>query len=355
MTGATPPADEPSASGAEGAGDPAFDPDGVSASSLNPGSTRANFGLFRFSIEGRTAPGLFVAGWIALLIGGSAAFIGLLAGRTLAGVLLFVLGLAITLVALVLLGGSQAIERRAAGQAYAGPAPILAFSAVVVGWYLGAIVAVTPLQLLHVSIEGPALSLLGVGIQGLVVLVLLRIMVVGTEALSWAEMGLRRPDGAAAREFLWGAVFAWPVVIVTGLVVLVLVALIGQQPSAPLTPTGSPGGLLLNLLAGAVIAPFYEELFFRGFVQTAWRRVTGPTQAIIRSAILFAAVHAIDQSGDTFAAAFGVALVAAGARLPVALFLGLVFDRRRSLWTTIGLHATFNAILLVIAERALSA
>ncbi len=59
--------------------------------------------------------------------------------------------------------------------------------------------------------------------------------------------------------------------------------------------------------------------------------------------------------GDTFAAAFGVALVAAGARLPVALFLGLVFDRRRSLWTTIGLHATFNAILLVIAERALSA
>lgn len=354
MTGAPPPADEPVAAAAD-AVDPAFDPDDATDSGSAPDTARGNFGLFRFTIEGRKAPALFVAGWVALLIGGSAAFMGLLAGRTMAGVLLFVLGLAITLVALVLLGGSQAIERRAAGQAYAGPAPILTFSAVVVGWYLGAIVAVTPLQLLHVAIEGPALSLLGVGIQGLVVIVLLRIMVVGTEALGWGEMGLRRPDGAAVREFLWGAVFAWPVVIVTGLVVLVLVALIGQQPSAPLTPTGSPGGLLMNLLAGAVIAPFYEELFFRGFVQTAWRRMTGPKQAIIRSAILFAAVHAIDQSGDTFAAAFGVALVAAGARLPVALFLGLVFDRRRSLWTTIGLHATFNAILLVIAERALSA
>lgn len=312
-------------------------------------------GLFRFTIEGRRAPGLFVAGWIAALIGGSAAFVGLLAGRNLAGILLFSLGMAMVLVALILLGGSQAIERRASSVAYAGPSPILTFGAVVVGWYLTAIVVLTPLKLLNFEIEGPALSVLGVGLQAVVVVLLLRIMVVGTEALTWADMGIRRPDRAALRDFIWGALLAGPVVLVTGFVVVGLVSAIGQQPTAPLPTTGTSSGLLLNLLAGAVIAPVYEELFFRGFAQTAWRRVSGPKVAILRSSLLFALIHAIDQSGDTFAAALGVAAVAAGARLPVALILGFVFNRRGSLWASIGLHATFNAMLLIIAERALSA
>lgn len=309
------------------------------------------FGLFRFTIDGRRAPGLFVAGWIGLILGGSAAFIGLLAGQTVAGGLLFTLGLAIVLVSLVLLGGSQAIERRAGGHAYAGPSPILVLIAVVVGWYVAAIVVGTPLALLGARIDGAAVNLLGVLIQGLVVLVLLRVMVVGTEALTWAEMGLVPPDRAAVRDFAVGVLLAGPVILVTLIVGEVLVRVIGQQPEAPLPPTGTTAGLALNLIAGALIAPVYEELFFRGFSLTAWRRMRGPTQAIIRSALLFAFVHAINQSGTTFSAAFGVALVAAGGRLPVALFLGFVFDRRRSLWASIGLHASFNAVLLIAAER----
>ncbi|MBI2763944.1 MAG: CPBP family intramembrane metalloprotease [Chloroflexi bacterium] len=274
------------------------------ASDLAPGvdPPATSLGLFRFTIEGRQAPGLFVFGWIAILVGGSASIVGLLAGRSLAGTLLFALGMAMLLVALILLGGSQAIERRAALASYAGPSPILVFAAVVVGWYISAIV----------------------------------------------------PDGIAAREFVRGAVLAAPVVLVTAVVVIALVGAIGQPPDAPLPPTGSSSGLLLNLLTGALIAPVYEELFFRGFTQTAWRRMAGPTQAIVRSAALFALVHAMDQTGDTFSAALGVAVVAAGARLPVALALGLVFERRGSLWAAIGLHATFNAVLLVVAERALS-
>ncbi|MES2210165.1 MAG: type II CAAX endopeptidase family protein [Chloroflexota bacterium] len=317
-----------------------------------PAST---FGLFRFTIDGRQAPGLFVAGWIALVVGASASFVGLLAGRNLAGTLLFAGGMAIILIALVFLGGSQAIERRASSAAYAGPSPILTFAAVIVGWYLTAIAVGTPLRMLGMEVEGPALALLGVAIQGVVVVLLLRVMVVGTDALSWSDMGLRRPDRAAIREFGLGALLAWPVVLATALVVIVLVGATGQQPSAPLPATGSSSGLLLNLLAGALIAPVYEELFFRGFTQTAWRRMAGPTRAIIRSTLLFALVHAIDQSGDTFAGALGVAVVATGARLPVALVLGLVFDRRRSLWASIGLHATFNGILLIVAEQALRA
>lgn len=318
-------------------------------------SSSAVMSLFRFTIEGRQAPGLFVGGWIAALIGAGAIFVGLLAGATVAGAVLFVLGMVVLLVALVLLGGSQAIERRAGGAAYAGPSPILTFAAVVVGWYLAAVVVLTPLQIAKVQIEGQALTLLGIGLQAMVVVLILRIMVVGAEALTWSEMGLRRPDRQALVDFASGALIAGPVVLVTGIAVTILVSIIGQQPASPLPPTGSSTGLVANLLAGAIIAPIYEELFFRGFVQTAWVRMSGPRTAIIRAAVLFAFVHILDQSGDTFGAAFGIAIVAAGARAPVALALGYVFNRRGSLWASIGLHATFNAILLIVAERALTA
>lgn len=312
-------------------------------------------GLFRFTIAGRAAPGLFVGGWIAALIGGGAAVVGVLAGPTLAGIVLFGLGMIVVLVALNLLGGSQAIERRRARLAYAGPAPILTFLAVVVGWYLGAVVVLTPLKLLKVDVAGPALMLLGIGLQAVVVILILRVMVVGSEALTWAEMGVRRPDRQAVRDFVSGALVAGPVVLVTAIAVAVLITIVKQQPASPLPPTGTSTGLAMNLLAGALIAPVYEELFFRGFTQTAWRRMSGPRTAIVRAALLFSFIHVVDQSGDTFGAALGLAVVAAGARIPVALALGYVFERRGSLWASIGLHATFNAILLIVAEQAITA
>jgi membrane protease YdiL (CAAX protease family) len=167
-------------------------------------------------------------------------------------------------------------------------------------------------------------------------------------------MGVRRPDRAAILDLGWGAVMAGPAILVTTLVVAVLLTFIHQEPASPLPPAGTTSGLLLNLLSGAVIVPAYEELFFRGFTLTAWWRMTTVRSAIVRSAILFALIHALFQTGDTFVAALGVAVVAVAARLPVALFLGWVFVRRRSLWASIGLHATFNAVLLVLAERALT-
>jgi len=327
--------------------EPPSAPDGTSR-------TQATHGLFQFTIEGRSAPGLFVAGWIALVIGGSGAFVGLLSGANVAGAVLFVAGLALVLPGLVLLGGSQAVERRHAGLAYAGPAPVIVFLAVLDSWYLATVLIATPLQAAGVVITGPILALLGVTIQAIVLLAILRLVVVGSEALSWREMGVLPLDRTALRDLGWGAIFAGPAIIATSLVLLALLSVIHQEPASPLPPTGTTAGLLLNLLAGAVIAPAYEELFFRGFTLTAWRRMTGPQVAIIRSAILFALIHASFQAGDTFGAAVGVAVVAVAARLPVALFLGWIFVRRGSLWASIGLHATFNAVLIVIAERALA-
>ena len=328
-------------------------PDGPSGPALVPAPAPA-LGLFRFTIDGRQAPGLFGAGWIATLVGGSGTVVGILSGPNLAGALLFLGGLAVVLAGLVLLGGSQAVERRHAGRAYAGPSPILTFLAVLAGSYLLAVLVAKPLELVNARFPDPVVALIAVCIQGVAVVGVLRVMVVGSEALTWREMGVRRPDLAAARDLAWGAVFAVPAILVTGVAVLGLVGILGQEPASPLPPTGSAGGLALNLLSGAVIAPIYEELYFRGFTLTAWRRTNAASQAIVRSAILFALIHAIDQSGETFGAAVGVAIVAAAGRFPVALALGWIFERRGSLWASIGLHATFNAILLIIAERSLA-
>jgi len=50
--------------------------------------------------------------------------------------------------------------------------------------------------------------------------------------------------------------------------------------------------------------------------------------------------------------AFVIAFVAFIGRLPIALVLGWLFVRRGSIYASIGLHATFNGFLLVLAEVA---
>jgi len=72
--------------------------------------TRA-LGLTAFRLDGRRAPALFVVGWLATLLG-----IGFVAIRMLgvvggAGLVFWYGGLALATVGLVLLGGSQAVER----------------------------------------------------------------------------------------------------------------------------------------------------------------------------------------------------------------------------------------------------
>ena len=56
-------------------------------------------------------------------------------------------------------------------------------------------------------------------------------------------------------------------------------------------------------------------------------------------------------SGDNFGQAIGLIVVGSPVRLPVALALGWVFVRRRSIWAAIGLHAAFNAVLLSSPRR----
>lgn len=317
--------------------------------------THRYLGLTTFTVQGRRAPALFVVGWLATIVGvgltGTVAFgVSGLAGAALSLASVFALS-----IGLVLLAGSQTIERRAAGAAYAGPSPLLVLLAIIaVSRLLGFLVGVA---LLPVADRIPVElgDLFAVVLQAGVFLGVVRLTVVGPGVLHWSEMGWVGDRATALRGLWGGAVFAGPLILVTSVIVAVAVNLAGVAPPSPLPPTGTATGLVLHLLAGAVVAPIAEETLFRGFAVTAWRQIVGVRGAIVRSSIVFVLAHVLFVSGDTFAETVRVALVAGVVRIPVAFALGWLFLRTGSIWGPIGLHAGFNGILIVLAEAAVRA
>jgi membrane protease YdiL (CAAX protease family) len=310
-------------------------------------------GRSTFTIEGRSAPGLFVVSWLASLLGLGGVLIGFLSSGGIGGSLVFVGGMLLLDLGLIAGAGSQAFERRRKGtEAYQGPSPVLVLLASIVTVFLLAVLIGTPLEAAGISLPRPAAELLLVTIHALTYLAITRLLVVGTESLTWREIGLRGPWRWAASEAAWGAVLAGPVVLATAVLSAVLVNIFGAVPTSPLPPAGSTGGFALNLLAGGIVAPIGEEILFRGVATTAWVRSLGPWAGILRGALLFAAVHILLISADGFDEGIRMAAVGFLGRLPVALVLGWVFVRRGSLWAPIGLHAAFNGILLIAAESA---
>lgn len=98
-----------------------------------------------------------------------------------------------------------------------------------------------------------------------------------------------------------------------------------------LTPS-SPALALGMLLSVAVIVPFAEELFFRGALFGALARSGPAFVAVWTTSIAFALAHQEPRNWAPL--------------LMVALVLGMLRSSGGSIWSTIALHATFNAATL---------
>jgi membrane protease YdiL (CAAX protease family) len=327
--------------------EPTIRPDAPDA----PDAPPSRLGTGTFTIEGRTAPALFVVGWLATIAGAAVVFISLQAARGALTTILFVLGLALLSVGLITSAGSQGLERRARGAgAYNGPSPILVFLACIPTAAIGLVLLGIPLELAGVPLDGPGVAVLALVVQGAVYIGLIRLLIVDTGVLTWSQMGVRWPSTSVPRELLAGALWAFPVILLTGPLAYVLATLLQVTPESPLPPTGDPAGIALNLLAGAIVAPVGEELFFRAFATTAWVLSLGATRGIVRAGLVFAFVHVLAIEATTLGEGAGLALIGFASRVPIGLALGWVFVKRGSIWAPLGLHAAFNAILLVVAE-----
>jgi membrane protease YdiL (CAAX protease family) len=141
-------------------------------------------------------------------------------------------------------------------------------------------------------------------------------------------------------EFLI-ALVAVPVVmvIVTG-VSMVLTRLLGagSMATSPLGPiAGSPNRfepLALAILA-VVVAPFAEEIFFRGMLYNALRQRINPILAAMIQALIFALVH-------PFGLADRAVIIVLG------FFIALLYEWRKALLAPILFHALTNAVAILL-------
>lgn len=99
-----------------------------------------------------------------------------------------------------------------------------------------------------------------------------------------------------------------------------------QIKVAPLTTLGL-------LLAGALVAPICEEVFFRGFLLPGIARAMPIWIAVIVSSVLFGVAHAD--------------LGSLAPLIVIGLLLGVVRWKTRSLWPSIFLHTLNNAAALL--------
>jgi CAAX protease family protein len=310
-------------------------------------------GASTFTIEGRSAPALFVIGWLASLLGLGIVVIGVMSRTGGGAIALLLAGLVVLSIGLIAGAGSQGIERRARGVlAYQGPSPLLVFVTAIPVSLVAIIVVSQPLVALGVQVESPVGTLVSIIVQTLVYAGLIRLLVVDTRALSWAEMGVRPPDRRALGELLRGAAWSAPVIVATIPVSAILLWLFPVSPVSPLPRVGELTGFLLQFAAGALIAPVGEELLFRGLATTAWVRSLGVRQGLIRAALVFAFAHVITVAASSAQEAFGLVVVGFATRVPVALALGWLFVRTGSIWAPLGLHMAFNGILLILSELA---
>lgn len=103
------------------------------------------------------------------------------------------------------------------------------------------------------------------------------------------------------------------------------------------TTLGSPPMLAVALFTILIAAPIIEEFLFRGCLQNFFKRYMIPKNAIILSSICFSLFH--------FAPSQGIGNISLVASLFLfALFLGFIYERQASLFASIGLHMTFNAV-----------
>ncbi|MDP9133762.1 MAG: CPBP family intramembrane metalloprotease, partial [Actinomycetota bacterium] len=182
--------------------------------------------------------------------------------------------------------------------------------------------------------DSPVVTVVATLIQGIffvgVALVLARSI---ASPRPW-HFGLRR--GPLWRTIGWAALGMLAFYVLTA----AYAAIVDPQAEQDVTDSLGAGDSTLGLIAAGtmviVIAPFVEELFFRGFFYRALRTRYSIAIAALADGVIFGLIH------FSFEGADGLLI------LPPLAFLGvifcLVYERTKSLWAVIGMHAFNNTI-----------
>lgn len=132
---------------------------------------------------------------------------------------------------------------------------------------------------------------------------------------------------------------AYPLIIVTLEVSRVLLAGVGYRNTEPqemvqfLAQSGSQVARFAVAVSAVVLAPFQEELIFRGYLYGVARRFVGPAAGAVLVSLLFAAIHL---HAPSFAGLF-----------VLAMCLTLAYEWTGCLFVPMAMHAMFNSITVI--------
>jgi membrane protease YdiL (CAAX protease family) len=146
------------------------------------------------------------------------------------------------------------------------------------------------------------------------------------------SLGWRRTRFNAGIAVLGGAILA---LAISGLAALLHTP---QVPSPLDRFLKSPVNLALFSALAVTLAPVFEELFFRGFLQPLLSRTFGVLSGILITALVFGCLHAPEYS---YAWQYVVAVSAAGA------VFGWVRARTNSIIPSTIMHGCYNAVFVV--------
>lgn len=148
------------------------------------------------------------------------------------------------------------------------------------------------------------------------------------------------------RDFLLGAcawLISYPLVVFIGQLISALVPShhIDQVAVKYLKMTMEyPSLFIMTAFLLIFVVPIVEETLFRGFLQTWLRQYFGVFTSIFITSLIFASFH--------FSPSQGIANIELLASLLIlSFFLGFLYERQQSLFASIGLHVTFNAISVI--------
>jgi membrane protease YdiL (CAAX protease family) len=209
---------------------------------------------------------------------------------------------------------------------------------------LGLVVAFAPQVLLYVAasaagtLEGGG-TLEEVTVTSATVVLVSSLVLYGWQATSAWIFSLRiSKEGLSGWGFVRpGAAFFWTIpaaLAVSYAIAAVHQALVDPPPQDIVEqfPRTAGGGVLFFIVA-VLLAPFFEELFFRGFLYKGFKNSWGWWPAALVSAALFSLAHLqITVFVPIFALGFALAWV---------------YERTGSLWTSIVMHAVFNGLAVL--------
>ncbi len=180
--------------------------------------------------------------------------------------------------------------------------------------------------------------------QTAVILAMLRAVVIRKYDLSWADLGLRPAERHWYRRAIVVAVLLLPAVaLVNNVLIPKLTEESFRNPQLyAIAPAGfSWSAMAIMLVMAGVVAPFAEELVFRGLLFPWLRARLGVPAAVLLSALFFATLHG--------------AVILIPALTVVGMAFAVLYQRCGSLWPAIVAHGAFNSIMIVLLYAALAA